>query len=461
METVEFLVVGGGPGGTPAAMALARAGRSVMLAESGTGLGGTCLFKGCIPSKIFRESASRLFDLRRTGEFGLRIDGAEPSVDWAAIQGRRHKILKGRSDSALLAARSLPGLQVAFGRARLTGPRKATLEMNGTHREIAFEKAILATGSLSNTLPVPGGNLPGILSSEDLIEIGEIPKRLVLIGAGPIGVEMAQIFHLLGSKVVLLEALPRILEPVDAVVADRLAQILKRDGIGLRVGVTVEAIREAERRLDVVYRQGDVAERASGDVVVTVVGRHPNVEHLGLENTGVRVDRHGVKVNHFLETDEGGIFALGDVVGQPMFAHWATSQALALARHLLGEPARFPKVDENSAVVFSRPEIGMAGLTEEASRALGMDVAVAEYDFRRDARAQITNDAEGLLRVVYKRDDRRIVGIHALVEGAADLTGEAAAVVHAGLTIEELASTIHPHPTLTESFGLAAQAALG
>ena len=461
METVDILVVGGGPGGTPAAKGLAREGKSVLLVESGSGLGGTCLFKGCVPSKIFRESASRLVDLKRAEEFGLRIGGDSPRVNWAAIQDRKHDILKRRSDAALLEARSIPGLQVTLGRAQLSGPRRAVIETDGVRREIAFERAILATGSVSNVLPVPGGNLAGVLSSEDLIEVHEIPDRLVLIGAGPIGVEMAQIFHFLGSKVVLLELLPRILEPVDAILADRLALILRRDGIEVNQGVAVEGVRKVDGRYEVIYRRAEDEERATADRVVTVVGRRPNVDHLGLENTHVRFDRHGVKVNAFLETDEAGIFAVGDVVGQPMFAHWATSQALSLVAHLLGRPARFPLVNENSAVVFSRPEIGMAGLTEEAARAQGMDVAVAEYDYRRDARAQIMNEAEGLLRVVYKRDDRRIVGIHALVEGAADLTGEAAAVVRAGLTMEELASTIHPHPTLTESFGLAAQSAVG
>lgn len=458
MESVDVLVIGGGPGGTPAAMGLARAGKRVWLVEAGHGLGGTCLFQGCIPSKIFRESASRLQDGREARQFGLSL-AASPRVDWAAVQGRKREILKRRSEAALGAAESIPGLRVVFGRATLTGPRRATIEAEDGGREVEFEKAILATGSVSNVLPIPGANLGGVVSSEELIDIKEIPRRLVIIGAGPIGVEMAQIFHLLGSEVVLLEALPRILEPVDSAIASRLTKLLSTEGIEVSTGVTVRHIRRVDDRLEVSYRAGVEEAQAVGDVVLTVVGRRPNVDHLGLETTRVRFDRHGVRVGESLETDEPGIFAVGDVVGPPMFAHWATRQAHALVAHLLRRPARFPLSRENSAVIFSRPEIGMAGLTEEAALAQGMDVAVAEYDYRRDARAQIMNEAEGLLRIIYERDGHRIVGVHALIEGASDLAGEAAAIVTAGLTLEDLAATIHPHPTLTEAFGFAALAA--
>jgi len=460
-ELVDVLIIGGGPGGTPAALALAQAGKRVLLVEAGRGLGGTCLFEGCIPSKIFRETAARRREIARAAEFGLQRNLADaPPIDWSTVQTLRHHILTQRAQGALAKAKALESLEVVFGQARLTGARTAIIETRDNQREVHFSKAILATGSVPNPLPIKGAELPGVLDSKGLIEIGFIPDSLVLIGGGPIGVEMAQIFAMLGARVTLLEATSRILRPVDSVLAGLLRERLVADGIGVQTDVTVESIEGTQRQHVVRYTLGGQTREVSGQVVAIVAGRRPNVAGLGLEATGVRHDRHGVKVNETQETDEAGIYATGDLVGQPMFAHWATAQARAVARHILGHEAPYPRPEHNSAVIFSYPELGMAGLTEEGARAAGLEVAVAEYDYRGDARAQISADAFGRLRIVYRRDDRRIVGIHALVEGAANLMGEAALAVRHELQLEQLASAIHPHPTLTEAFGLAALAAL-
>ncbi len=459
-QSVDTLVIGGGPAGTPLAMALARAGKSVMLVEDGPGLGGTCLFHGCVPSKIFRESATVRTIVRRAGDFGVAGSAAVPAVDWSAIQRRRHDILNRRATGALAGARQLPSLSVVFGRARLAGGGAARIEGHDGVIEVGFRNAAIATGSVSNRLPVEGAESPGVLSSEGIIGIGYVPASLVVIGGGPIGVEMAQIFHMLGSSVTILEALPSILTPVDRPLAARLREILTRSGIPVETGVTVERIETTPDGHRVHYSKDGASRTAEARLVLTVVGRRPNIDNLGLENTGVKFDAHGIHVDAHLETDEPGIFALGDVVGQPMFAHWATAQAQALARYLLAGDAAFPRPEHNSAVIFSYPEAGMAGLTEEAAQAAGMDVGVAEYNYAVDARAQISGNAEGMLRIVYRRDGQKVVGVHALVEGAADLMGEAALAVRSGMRLADVADAIHPHPTLTESFALAARAAM-
>lgn len=461
-DVVDVLVIGGGPGGTPAAMALARAGRRVILVEAGPGLGGTCLFSGCIPSKIFRETAFRRREAGRAAEFGLAaLSDTLPEVNWEAVQRRRHRILAQRSGGALAKVGELPSLQAVFGRARLTGRRTAMIETIGAPaRKVRFEYAILATGSKPSPLPVPGADLPGVLDSDQLIGIDFIPKSLALIGGGPIGIEMAQIFSMLGAEVTVLEAAPRILGPVDSVLAGLLSDHLSASGIRVETGVTVERIEGSEGALQVFYSQAGKNRTVEAQVAAIVAGRHPNVVGLGLETTAIKHGPHGVVVNEGLETDEPGIFATGDLVGHPMFAHWATAQALAVARHILGMPAAFPKPEHNSAVIFSSPEIAMAGLTQEAARANGIEASVAEYDYRIDARAQIAGETIGRLRLVYRPDDHRILGIHVLVEGAADLMGEAALAVYNGLTLEQLAAAIHPHPTFTEAFGLTAQSAL-
>ncbi len=461
-NVVDVLVIGGGPGGTPAAMALAQAGKRVMLVEAGAGLGGTCLFSGCIPSKIFRETAHRRAEFARGGTFGLSVPSDwTGEINWSAVQTRRHHILAGRAAGALENAQHLQTLEVVFGRARLTGPRSAMIEQHGQlPRAVRFDRAILATGSSPSRLPIPGADLPGVLDSEGLIGIGFVPRSLALIGGGPIGIEMAQIFAMLGAEVTVLEAMPRILGPIDGVLAKLLTAHLSDTGIRIGTDVQIERIEAMEGGHTVHYRHGGETDSVSAQVVAIVAGRHPNVVGLGLEATAVAHGPHGIAVNDQLETAEPGIFAVGDVVGNPMFAHWATAQALAVARHILGMPAAFPRPEHNSAVIFSSPEIGMVGLTEEAARAAGMDVGVAEYDYRIDARAQIAGEALGRLRIVFDRHDHRIVGIHALIEGAADLMGEAALAVRNGMTLEQMTASIHPHPTLTEAFGVAARAAL-
>ncbi len=458
----DILVIGGGPGGTPAAMALAQAGKKVLLVEAGTGLGGTCLFEGCIPSKIFHETARRLRDITRAAEFGIRLPTELVQLDWRKVQARKREILQRRSGAAINRVAQIKTLDLLFGHAQLQGTRQAEIQPHeGEPFTLHFEQCILATGSRPNRLPVHGADLPRVFSSDAILDIECIPEYLTVIGGGPIGVELAQVFRALGANVTLLERGPRILSGVDEELARLLEQHLIVQGITLQLNVSVKTICHTGKGLFVQY---DLAEggcdQSFATAVLTAAGRHAHIDGLGLETTAISATPHGITVDEALQTTEPGIYAVGDVAGQPMFAHWATAQGLALARHLLGQSAPFPQPMHNSAVIFSTPELAMAGLTEEQAKAAGMDVAVARYDFSQDARAQIGGHDSGLLKIVYNTLDRKIIGVHALVDGAANLMGEAALLVHAGLPLEAIAAAIHPHPTLTESFAQAARVAL-
>jgi dihydrolipoamide dehydrogenase len=462
MKNIDVLVIGGGPGGTPAAMALASAGKRVLLVEKGAGLGGTCLFEGCIPSKILRESAERLSAIKHSDEFGLRVPAGAVEVDWAAVMGRKVAILKRRSEAALQNAHGIPSLTVQFGGAVLLGPRQARITPhNGEPEVVEFANAIIATGSVPLLPPIKGIDLPPVITSEQMLEIERPPQSLVVIGAGPIGVEMAQIFAAFGSRVTLIEAGPRILAPVDEEIAVALQDHIRRQGIALELGAQVLQIVHSGDGVRVEYRDAAGTGRDAGaQTVLVTTGRGPNVDGLGLEQTAVRFDHHGIKVDGKLETAETGIYAVGDVVGQPMFAHWATAQAQALVAHLLGRPARFPTPAANSAVIFSTPEVGIVGLTEAEARAAGHDVGIARYDYRVDARAQVSGHAEGLLKIVYDKGSRAVLGVHVLVEDAAPLVGEGVLAVASHVPVEALAMAIHAHPTLSESMGLAARQAM-
>ena len=458
----DILVIGGGPGGTPAAMALAQAGKKVLLVEAGGGLGGTCLFEGCIPSKIFRETARRLRDTGRLDEFGIQLPAELVHLDWRKVQARKREILQRRSEAAVQRVAQIKTLDLLFGHAQLQGPRQAAIQPHeGDAFTVQFERCILATGSRPNRLPVRGADLPQVYSSDAILDIECIPEHLTVIGGGPIGVELAQVFHALGAQVTLLERGPRILRGVDEELAGMLEQQLIEQGITLHCNVAVKTICHSGKGVFVDYDLADGGyDQTFATAVLMAAGRHAHIDGLGLETTAISATSHGIPVNEALETTEAGIYAVGDVAGQPMFAHWATAQGLALARNLMGQPAPFPQAVHNSAVIFSSPELAMAGLTEAQAKAAGMAVAVARYDFSQDARAQISGDDSGLLKIVYNTADRKIVGVHALVEGAADLMGEAALLVRTGLPLEALAGSIHPHPTLTESFVQAARMAL-
>ncbi|VAW56835.1 Dihydrolipoamide dehydrogenase [hydrothermal vent metagenome] len=457
IQQVEFLVIGGGPGGTPAAMALASAGKSVMLVEKGQGLGGTCLFEGCIPSKIFRESARRLRELKEAEQFGLCLPSHDVTVNWSAVLERKRSILQQRSEAALHKSKQLPTLKTVFGVCELLCSSSAIIEMDsGDKLEVHFEKAILSTGSVPFVPPIKGSDHPRVHNSESILNIDHIPKCLVIIGGGPIGVELGQVFNTLGSEVSILEAAPHILGPVDEELASRLQQRMSDDSIDIITACNIRAILTTGHSVFVEYNiNGGEEQHKIADTVLMVTGRRPNVEGLGLKNTRVLHDVHGITVNDTLETDEAGIYAVGDVIGQPMFAHWATAQGLALARHLLKQPVKFPTIETNSAVIFSEPEIGIAGLTEQQAKQTGLNVQVARYDFKQDARAQIAGGADGLMKIIFDVDSRRVVGVHIMVEGAGELMGEAALLIKSGIPIEAVAAAIHPHPTLTESFVMA------
>lgn len=461
-KTCDILVIGGGPGGTPTASALATHGKQVILVEQGPGLGGTCLFEGCIPSKILRESARRLRDIRRAADFGLCLPSLDTRVDWYAVQQRKREILNHRASAAGQAIGKLPGLELVRGHASLNDPHNARIETaEGEILEVRFEQAVIATGSEPHQPPIPGADLPHVFDSDRFLDIDHIPEQLVVIGGGPVGVELGQIMHTLGSEVTLLQRAERILGPVDAELALALQEQMRSDGIILHTGVSDIHLTHTGQGAFVFFRGPDGREQhALTTEVLLVTGRRPRIDGLGLENTAIEHDAHGIKVDEQLQTAEPNIHAVGDVIGAPMFAHWATAQGLALARRLLGQPAPFPSPNANPAVIFSFPEIGMVGLTEQQAREQRLDYGVARYDYRVDARSQIQGSAEGQLKILFDRASHVILGVHVLAEDAGPLMGEAALLVGSGMRLQELAGSVHPHPTLTESFVLAARAAL-
>ena len=456
----DILIIGAGPAGTPAAMSLATAGKKVLLVEQGAGPGGTCLFEGCIPSKIFRESARRLREINEAADFGLCLPTRDTQINWSAIQQRKRTILQQRSDAALSRIGQIETLDYEQGTAHFINAKEAEIENDDGVHKVHFKQAIIATGSTPYRPDIRNIHHNRVFDSESILNIDHIPKELVIIGAGPIGIELAQIFHHFGSKVLVLEATSHILGPVDKELAEQLHQHMLQTGIKIQTQAKVDNFVHSGQSIFVEYIVDGEKQHQFTDAVLVAAGRRPNINTLALESLNINYNNHGIEVNNTMQSSEAGIYAVGDVIGQPMFAHWATAQSLALAQHLLGHKVKFPEAKTNTAVIFSEPELAMAGLTEEQAHETGIDVAVAHYNFEQDARAQISGRNEGMLKIVYDKNTHQVVGVHALVEGADALMGEAALLIKAGLPIEAIAGAIHPHPTLSESFVQAIRAAM-
>jgi dihydrolipoamide dehydrogenase len=460
---VDVVVIGGGPGGTPAAMRLASAGKSVLLVEKSGRLGGACLFVGCIPSKIIRHSADEYALLLRTSLLKSRtLDG--PEDVWRDIRLRMDRILTARSNAALQNLHRTPGLAFLPGTARFVSPRQIEIEDPAMERTgFRFGTAIVSTGSQPQVPAFSGSGAAGVLTSDTLFIRDSLPGSMAIIGGGPIGVELAQMLSKLQVKCVVLELMATILHgAVEPEFASLLTGAFLDSGIAVETSARVLEVQRAKGGFRTSFVDANGMRRTlETEQVLVATGRSPNVGDLNLEAAEVRHTPRGIVVDEFLRTSGSGIYATGDVMGGPKFAHTATYEAHLAASNILAGDVHAADFDKNSWVVFSEPEIATVGLLEAAAASRGFEVTTGTYDFRVDAAAQIAEATHGLLKFVVEKPTGRILGIHIFSPDAASLVGEAAMIVSGGLTVRDVARAIHPHPTLTESFGFLASRLLG
>ena len=452
-DKFDVLIIGGGPGGTPAAMQLAAGGKKVLLAEESGKPGGACLFVGCIPSKIIKHSADAFFN----SEHGTLAPAAStrdlPEI-WHTIQGDMDRILNGRSSAALKQINQMP-LTFVTGKVRFITNKEA--EIN--NKRYWFENAIIATGAHSFIPPFRGNGVKEVLTSEVLFKQPALPSSMLIIGGGPIGIELAQMLTKLHVQCTIIEMLPDLLSGVtEPEFVKDLSQKMQENGIDVFTHSKVEEINRVNGRFQTrfVNNEGRIRIILTEKVLV-VTGKVPSVEGLNLESAGVLYDRKGIYVNEFSETSVPGIYATGDVVsGAPKFAHTATYEAHIAANNILKGNSIRTSFAKNSWVLFSDPEIAAAGLTEAEAVRSGFDVLTGVYNYKVDATSQISGDTFGLLKFVVNRHNRQILGVHVFINGAASLSGEASLIVSNRLTLMDVAQTIHPHPTLSEAFGFLA-----
>lgn len=434
MKYSDIIVIGSGPGGMEVAAGALRRGLSVTVVERDR-LGGTCLNRGCIPTKALCRSAEVIRNVAEASEFGITVDAF--SLDYGKALARKDKIVDNLRDNVAL---MLSKAEIVTGEARFAGVDK--VEVNGEF--YSAPKIVIATGSTPASLPIPGASLA--IDSDTLLSATELPGSIAIIGGGVIGMEFACILAAFGVDVTVIEYFKEILPNFDRDVAKRLRTSLSRSGVKIITGAEVTAISPGKR---VAFTSKGKPVEIEADEVLIAVGRRPVIPE-GAEEIGIAVNRGAIVADDKFATSVSGIYAIGDVNARMMLAHVASAQAAVL----MGDPVNLSVVP---AVAFTSPECAMVGLTEERCKEESLDYIVAKSLFRANGKAQAMGETDGLLKLIVARDSRLILGCHVCGPHAADLVQEASLAMSSGLTVDVVANTIHAHPSLAEILSSACQ----
>lgn len=448
----DVVALGGGPGATPGAQWLARQGLRVVIVEKGVGLGGTCLFEGCIPSKILLETANRRFEVTQGTHFGLS-QTSTPDVDVPSLMNRKAKILATRATGAAQACEQL-NMTIMYGTADFLSPHEVVVRRRDQSDVILEAKWILAApGSTASTVPIPGAQTPGVWSSVDALQMPQVPKTITIIGGGYIGCEFATLFTRLGAKVHLLEALPHILATEDPFAAQAVRSSLLAQQVEISESVSIRQIeKETDMAWNVHYQTAQGEEHiVSSQRVLIAAGRRPNTKDIHWEKAGIHLGtRQEVPVNDYGQTEVPHIYAPGDVNGLMMLAHAASRQSVLVAQHIVGQiPTESFSEMVVPHVIFTAPEVASVGAD---SRSLEHNPTwkLTKWPYARDARALIVGDDEGFAQVIWDHKTGQIKGMQVVGEQAGELILTATHAITHGETLTDMAKTIHPHPVLYE-----------
>ncbi|TBW36246.1 dihydrolipoyl dehydrogenase [Siculibacillus lacustris] len=456
MSKKRVAVIGGGPGGYVAAIRLAQLGAAVTLIEKDM-LGGTCLNRGCIPTKVLLHAAELWAEIGEAATFGIAVDGRR--LDWAALM-RRKDATVARLTGGVGFLMKKHGVEVIAGRAAFTGP--TTLEItapDGTTSALTAEAFVVATGSEPALPPVPGFDLPGIATSTEALAFDRLPRSLVVVGGGVIGVELAFVHAAFGTQVTIVEALPGILANVDDDLVAVVRARLKALGVAVHTGVAVAGV-TAQADGYAVAIAGPKPFTVVAEKVLVATGRRPATDGLGLERAGVGLDRRRIVTGRDLRTSLPHVWAIGDCTAPIMLAHLASHQGLEAAESIMGV-AGAHAVAAVPGAIYTRPEIAWVGMSEKEARAKGLDVVVGRFPLAANGKSLIMNAGDGLVKVIAERKYRQILGVHVIGPRATDLIGEAGLGLTLDATLDDVAATIHAHPTIAEAIAEAALVAAG
>lgn len=455
----DVVVIGSGPGGYVAAIRAAQLGLKTACIEKNKTLGGTCLNVGCIPSKALLQT-TEYYDLIQHDLKEHGIAAKDVSLDFAQMMQRKSKIVKLLVDSIDSHFKRVH-VERINGMVRLIDSHMVEVDTGTEKRKIEAENIILATGSEAIPLPFLPFDEKTILSSTGTLALPSIPKKMIMVGAGVIGVELASVFNRLGTKVTIVEMLDRITPPMDAAVSKTLQQILRKQGLEFYLGAKVTKGQVTKDGATLTVLVDDKEQVFSADVILVAIGRRPYTQGLGLKEAGVNVSPKGlVEVDSYFRTSQKNIYAIGDVIDGPMLAHKASDEGMVVAEIIAGQ---HPQINYMSIpnVIYTHPEVAAVGMTEEEARDAGLELKIGICQFKANARARCVGYTDGMVKLIGDSKSGRLVGMHIIGAQASEMIGEGVMAITKGMTLEEIANASHAHPTLNEAIKEAAEQALG
>ena len=458
MSAFDVIVIGTGPGGYVCAIRASQLGMKVAVVEKRATHGGTCLNVGCIPSKALLHSSELYEEAKHAlGDMGIEV---KPKLDLTKMMAFKDEGVKGNVNGVAFLLRKNK-VDHFHGTGRILGPGKVRVTfINGEKQDLEAKHVVIATGSGLAQLPGIDIDEKTVVSSTGALSLPEVPKRLLVIGAGVIGLELGSVWRRLGSKVTFVEYLDRILPEMDAEVARQTQKILAKQGFTFNLGSKVTGVekRGSNYKVKLEPAGGGDTQEINADVVLVAIGRVPNTEGLGLQEAGVALDNKGrVIVDEHFKTNIPGICAIGDVIAGPMLAHKAEDEGVAVAEILAGQ-AGHVNYDVIPNVVYTFPEVASVGKSEEELKEAGVAYKVGKFPFTANARAKINRTTDGLVKILADAETDRVLGVHIVAANASEMIAEAAVLMEFGGSAEDLARTCHAHPTLTEAVKEAALA---
>ena len=462
----DVIVIGSGTGGYVAAIRAAQLGLKTAVVERAPVLGGTCLNWGCIPTKALLEHAHALKIARDWKEWGLTIGEASIGLDMNQVQARKDKIVKGLTGGVefLFKKNKIDWIK---GSGRLTGKGKVEITEGDKQTLSARKEIIVATGSQPRSVPGIEIDRQRIITSDEAINMKEIPKSIAIMGSGAVGVEFASIFRRFGSDVTIIELLPRLVPVEDEAVSAELERSFKKQGIKVLTGTKVTSAKAGAHGVDLEAQGADgTSQKITAEFLLVATGRGPVTSGLGAEDLGLQMDRGYIRVDKQFKTNVPGISAIGDVItfeqpGHQQLAHLSSAEGIALAERIAGQEFRPINYEQVPGCTYCDPEIGSVGLTEAKAKERGFDVRVGTFQFRVLGRARIANEIEGFVKIVAEKKYDEVLGVHMIGPRSTELVAEATLALRLECTVEELIRTIHAHPTMSEAVGEAAHATHG
>ena len=448
----DIAIIGSGPGGYVAAIRAGELGLKTVVVEKDPFLGGTCLHVGCIPTRVLLHHADVYDHMKNAAELGFEVSGL--NINWATVMARKSKIVTKHSKGIefLFKKNKVEWVQ---GWGKYEGPGKVSVEKDGKKSTIEANNILMVSGSEAKGLPGIEPDHKTILTNRSILELPEIPKTLIVIGAGAVGVEFASIFNSFGSQVTILEALPRVVPVEDEEISAELDKTYRKKGISIQTGCLVDGVKKDAQGVPVSFKDQDgKAQTLQAEKLLLAVGRKAMTENCGLEKSKAKVERGFVHVNEFMETAEPNLYAVGDIVaGLPQLAHAAMMEGIVAVTHIAGKSTHPIVKTRIPNATYCEPQIGSIGLTEKQAREAGYKVKIGKFPFVGNSKATILGNHGGFVKVVSDETYGEVLGIHIIGPLATEILGEAAAVLHLEGTIDDMMNMIHAHPTVWEAMG--------